>query len=54
MREGERERERERERDWGVGVGVWVGAGERIPSRLCTASEQRDMGLKLPNLQIMT
>ena len=43
QRVGEGERERERER-----------MGERIPSRLHTASPEPDVGPKLTNCEIMT
>ena len=56
MRENkERMRERENVRMWAHEQGRGRERGrERIPSRLCTISEEPDVGLELPNCEIMT
>ena len=49
----ERERERERERAHKQGGAEREKGRERIPSRLCTISEEPDAGLELMNCEIM-
>ena len=38
----------------GAGGGAEEGGRQRIPSRLCTASMEPDVGLKPTNCEIMT